>query len=203
VGLWPRAEESALIDALYAVAAGIGLSTACGFRVCAPLLAMALGAHVGLIHPSEHFSWIGSSTSIVMLAVATVAEMCAYYLPLIDIALDAITSPAAVIAGFATTFIAISGVNIPPDVRWALILTAGSAAGAVQLGTVSLRATSTLATASLGNRFVTKFENLAATILAMIALLAPVLGTIIAIALLSFIIGFAWQRRQFTFHESH
>src|SRR6185295_12716156 len=82
---------------------GIGLSAACGFRVFVPLLVMSLAARTGHLTLSPGFAWIGETPALVTLAVATLAEIAAYYVPWLDNALDVAASPAAVIAGIVAS----------------------------------------------------------------------------------------------------
>ena len=96
-----------------------------------------------------------------MLGVASVLEVAAYYIPVIDHLLDTIASPAAVVAGTVA-----AGAMLPfatemhPAVKWAAALVAGGgAAGVVQAGTVSARAVSGATTGTLGNPIVATVEN--------------------------------------------
>ena len=87
------------LDIAVSIALGVGLAAAVGFRVFLPLLITSIAAHFEYIHLSDNFGWLGSVPAMLMLAVAAVAEVLAYYIPAVDNLLDAITTPAALIAG--------------------------------------------------------------------------------------------------------
>ena len=87
---------------------GLGLAAASGFRVFLPpfLLSIAVRAdtvQVDLANTSlEYFD---SNVAVIVLGVATLAELSAYYVPWVDNLLDTIASPAAVVAGTGMTAI--------------------------------------------------------------------------------------------------
>ena len=129
---------------------GIGLSAACGFRVFIPLVGMSYGAMNGHINVGEGFEWIGSWPALIAFSTATVFELAAYYIPWVDNALDAITTPLAIAAGTVTTTSLLG--DISPFMKWSLgIIGGGGVSGLVQAGTVALRAGSSGTTGGLGN----------------------------------------------------
>lgn len=165
-----------------AICAGIALAAACGFRVFVPLLAASLAVHFGYLSPSASMSWIGSPAAMIILGVATVVEVLAYYVPWVDHALDMIASPAAVMAG--TLVAATAFGNIDPALKWALALIAGGGAAAIfQGGSVLTRAASTATTGGLGNPIVSTIEAAGAIILSVLAILLPVLAILLLLML--------------------
>lgn len=167
------------------IAVGIGLSAACGFRVFVPLLVMNLAALSGQIQLPAQFAWIGSTYATIAFGTATVTEVLGYYIPGIDHILDIIATPAAVIAG--TIITASMAADLSPFIKWTLALIAGGGiAGLVQGSTVALRAKSTLATAGTGNPLLSTFELIGAIILAVLAVIVPVLCLVLIVVLLSF-----------------
>ena len=87
------------MDAFLSLGVGLGLSAACGFRVFVPLLVASIAAQAGYLSLSPGFEWIGTPQALYAFATATLLEVLAYYIPWLDNALDAIATPAAVIAG--------------------------------------------------------------------------------------------------------
>ena len=81
------------------IATGIALAAAAGFRAFVPLLAAGLAIHHGYVEAAPGFSWLGEPVVLVALAVATVTEIAAYYIPGIDHVLDVIGAPIAVAVG--------------------------------------------------------------------------------------------------------
>lgn len=162
------------METLLGVAAGIGLSAACGFRVFLPLLALNLASLSGHLHLSSEFAWLGSYHATVALGAATILEVLGYYVPWIDHILDLIATPAAVVAGALATASVVT--NISPFLKWMLALIAGGGvAGLMQGATVALRAGSTGATAGLGNPLVATMELAGSIVTVLLALFVPVL----------------------------
>lgn len=156
------------------IAVGIGLSAACGFRVFVPLLIMNLAALSGQIHLPSDFVWIGSFYATIAFGTATIIEVLGYYIPGVDHILDIIATPAAIAAGTITT--ASMAVDLSPFLKWTLALIAGGGiAGLVQGATVTMRAKSSLATAGMGNPLISTLELVAAIILALLAIIVPVI----------------------------
>lgn len=168
---------------------GLGLATACGFRIFVPLLVMSIAVKTGHLEVAENFSWLSSDAAIATLAVATAVEIFAYYLPVVDNFLDAIASPCAVIAG---TIVMSSFVpEMAPWLKWCLAAIAGgAAAGAVQGVTTLLRGASTATTGGLANPVVSTSEAAASTGFSLAAIFAPFLALIGLIGLVG-VVG--WQ----------
>jgi len=78
---------------------GIGLSASAGFRVFVPLLVAGIGGRFGWVPLTEHFHWLGEWPALVCFGTATVIEIFAYYIPVVDNLLDTITTPLAILAG--------------------------------------------------------------------------------------------------------
>jgi hypothetical protein len=157
---------------------GLGLSAACGFRVFVPLLVESLAARTGYLALAPGFDWIGSPVALAAFAAATLLEVLAYYLPWLDNLLDAIATPAAVIAGILLSASVL--VELPPLWRWGLaIIGGGAAAGATQAASVFLRLASSGATGGMGNVLLATGELLAATGLALAAVFLPVLALLL------------------------
>jgi len=171
------------MDLLAAIAAGIALAAACGFRVFLPLMATSIAARAGYIDPSSGFEWLNSNVALALFGAASVAEVAGYYIPWFDHALDTIASPAAVIAGTVVAAAAFGDVH--PAIKWSSALIAGGgAAAAVQGGTVATRAISGGTTGGLGNPVVATFELLASAVMSILAIVLPIVALIVTIILL-------------------
>jgi len=169
---------------------GLGLAAASGFRVFLPpfLLSIAVRAdavEVDLTNTSlEYFD---SNVAVILLGVATLAELAGYYVPWVDNLLDTIASPAAIIAGTGMTAIVLGGTD--PVIQWSLaIIAGGGVTAAVQGATVVTRGVSTAITAGVGNPVVSTGENIASIILTLIALILPVLAAVLVVILFSMIV---------------
>ena len=78
---------------------GIALAAATGFRVFLPMLIVSAAAYTGHLSLDNNFAWLGTPAALTMLSMAAVAEILAYYIPVVDNLLDTLATPAAFIAG--------------------------------------------------------------------------------------------------------
>lgn len=159
-------------ELITAVAIGIGLAASAGFRVFVPMLVAAIAAKAGVMPLNESFQWLASWTSIAILGTATVVEIMAYYIPLVDNLLDTIATPLAVVAG---TLLLTSVLPIDSELmKWITgAAVGGGSAAVVQAGSALTRLTSTKLTAGLGNPVVATVENVAATGTSILSLVIP------------------------------
>ena len=177
------------------IALGIGLAAAVGLRVFLPMLVVSIAAYTGHLPLSSGFAWLGTAPAIVMLGVAAVLEILAYYIPGVDNLLDAVSSPAALIAG--TVVAAAVMTDLPPMVKWTTaVIAGGGAAGLTQGLTSLLRMKSTVMTAGLGNHALSTAEWGGALVVSLLALTMPV----VAVALVALLCWFALRlvRRLFS-----
>ena len=84
---------------MIAVMIGIGLAASCGFRVFVPMLVAGVTIRTGILDAADGFAWLGSTSALLALAIATVLEIGAYYVPWLDNLLDSIATPLAITAG--------------------------------------------------------------------------------------------------------
>jgi hypothetical protein len=176
------------VELLLPVSLGVGLAAAAGFRVFLPLLAMGLAVKGGYLPITDSFQWIATTPALVMLAVAAIAEVIAYYIPVFDNLLDGLATPTAVGAGIAMSY-AVMG-DMPPMLKWTLaILAGGGAAAATQGATTILRGASTVTTAGLGNHALATTEIAGAVGMSLLAIVFPYL----ALAAAFVFIFLAWR----------
>src|SRR5215831_314332 len=88
------------IESILAIAIGIGLAAATGFRVFLPLLIAGVAARWAGLQLAHGFQWLSSNGVLLALATASLVEVAAYYIPLVDHVLD-------VIAGLTKTMSAL------------------------------------------------------------------------------------------------
>lgn len=179
------------MDTLLSVFVGIGLSAACGFRVFVPLLVMSVASLGGFLELNPRFEWIGTYYAFGAFLVATLLEVLAYFIPGADHLLDLIATPASIVAGIVATASVVA--DMSPFLTWSTaIIAGGGVAAAVQGGSVVVRTASGLATGGMGNPLVSTGELAGSAGIAIIAILAPVLGLVIVAVLPLFIV----RRRQ-------
>jgi hypothetical protein len=179
-------EQMTIIDYLLPAALGVGLAAASGFRVFIPLLVMGLAARGGYFPVSEGFAWITSVPALLMLAVAAIVEVLAYFIPGLDNLLDTAATPVAIVSGIAISAAVMT--DLPPMLKWTLaIIAGGGAAGLTQSATALLRGGSTVTTGGLGNGVIAVGEIIGAIGVSILAVMAPWIG-LLAAALLCVLI---------------
>jgi hypothetical protein len=184
-------------EILMSLAIGLGLSACCGFRVFVPLLIASIAAKFGWLPMSENFSWLSSWPALIAFATASVAEILAYYIPVVDNLLDTIATPSAMIAG--TLISASTLVHLDPTWQWILgIIVGGGSAGLIQAGTGIARLGSTKFTAGTGNGVLATGENAAAIGGSIMALALPF---VMAGIVLLLIVVIVYAVAKFFFHK--
>ena len=158
------------------------------------MLIVSGAAYTGHLQLDNSFAWLGTSSALTMLSVAALAEVLAYYVPLIDNLLDALVTPAALIAG--TLVSAAVMTDVPPMVKWtAAVIAGGGVAGLTQGLTGILRAHSTVLTGGLGNSIIATAELGGAVLISFLALVAP--AAAIALVMLFLLVAIRLVRRLF------
>jgi len=175
---------------------GIGLAAASGFRVFLPLFAVSLSSYLGWIPMSDNFEWLSGLPTLITTGVATVIEILAYYIPVVDNFLDTLSIPLATIAGsilFASQFMELG--TFP---QWALALIAGGGTAAtIASGFAGTRAASTATTAGIGNNVVATTETAGAGLMSVLAIFLPVIAFTFAIILIVLVLFFGrkiWKK---------
>lgn len=161
---------------LLAVLLGLGLAAATGLRTFLPLLMLSAAVHFELfgIVVGESMQWVGSTAALIALSIATVAEVLADLIPLVDNALSLVGTVTRPIAGALVAWAAFSEL----DPTWAAI--AGIVVGAptalaVSTAQTGTRAVSTATTAGVGNPVLSVIDSTASFVTSLIALVVPLL----------------------------
>jgi hypothetical protein len=175
---------------------GVGLAAASGFRVFLPMFAVSLASYLHWIPMNDNFEWLSGLPTLITTGVATMVEILAYYIPVIDNFLDTISIPLATIAGsilFASQFMELG--TFP---QWALALIAGGGTAAtIASGFAGTRAASTATTAGIGNHMVATTETAGAGLMSILSIFLPVIAFIFAILLLILVLFFGrkfWRK---------
>jgi hypothetical protein len=148
------------------------------------MLIISVAAYTGHLPLASNFAWLGTPAALIMLSVAAVAEILAYYIPVVDNLLDALATPAAFVAGAVVSAAVMT--DVPPMVKWtAAVIAGGGIAGLTQGLTGMLRAHSTVLTGGLGNSVIATAELGGALVITFLALAAPV-------AAIALVILFMW-----------
>src|SRR6187402_1753586 len=75
------------IDLLQSIALGIGLAACAGLRAWLPLFAVGVSVRLGVLPLGESFRFLGSNIALSVFAVATLIELIADKIPVVDHAL--------------------------------------------------------------------------------------------------------------------
>jgi hypothetical protein len=149
-----------------------------------PMLIMSGAAYTGHLPLDGSFAWLATPSALTMLGVAAVAEILAYYVPMLDNLLDALATPAAFVAGTVVSAAVIT--DLPPMVKWtAAVIAGGGIAGITQGVTAMLRAKSTVLTGGFGNSVIATAELAGALLVSLLTLAAP-------FAALALVVLFLW-----------
>jgi hypothetical protein len=179
-------DQFTLVNTIISLLLGISLSAASGFRVFIPLLIMSIAALTGFLDLPTNFDWLGSNESLIVFAVASLLEIGAYYVPVLDNVLDTIATPLAAAVG---AFITAS--TVPPDmsplVQWTLaIIAGGGSAGLVKSLTSFFRIGSTTATGGLANPIFATLELISSIALSVLAIVLPIFAGFLVLGLFLF-----------------
>src|SRR4249920_1408421 len=170
------------LDLALSIALGVGLAAATGFRVFLPMLVVSAAAYTGYLPVGENFAWLGTPSALMMLGVAAVVEILAYYIPGVDNLLDTLATP-AVVAGTLVSAAVIT--DLPPMLKWTTaIIVGGGVAGLTQGVTALLRAKSTVLTAGVGNPVIATAELGGSLLVSLLALVAPLIALLVVIVFL-------------------
>jgi len=166
------------IELAVPIALGVGLAAATGFRVFLPMLIVSAAAYTGQLPLGENFAWLGTPSALIMLSVAALVEILAYYIPGVDNLLDILATPAAVVAGTLVTAAVIT--DLPPMVKWTTaVIAGGGVAGLTQSVTALLRAKSTILTGGIGNPVIATAELGGSLLVSLLALAAPLIALLV------------------------
>ena len=170
------------VETIISIFLGIGLAASVGFRVFIALFVLSIASYFGFWELNENWKWVGSISALIILGVATLVEIFAYYIPYIDNLLDSVAVPLAAIAGTAVMISTVPGLD--PVMTWALAIIAGGVtATAIQTSSTAARMTSSATTAGIANPLISTVETGTSIVLSILSIFVP----IIAILLLIFI----------------
>lgn len=155
---------------------GLGLAAASGFRTFLPLLMLSGAAHFELlgIDLNSSFDWVGSTGALVALAIATVVELLADLIPVVDNVLSVVgnvTRPIAAVIAAGAVFASLD----PSTAAIAGLIIGAPTALAISGAQTSLRGASTVGTAGVANPVISVLEDIVSFVLSLIAMLLPIL----------------------------
>jgi len=157
---------------------GIGLSACCGIRAILPLLGISVASRLGYIHLNPNFLFLSSNAALIVFSLAAILEILAYKVPLVDNFMDAISVPTAIIAGGIAEASFIKGIDPLLALVIGLIV-GGSISGLVKVASGTLRAGVTVATAGVGNIFLSIKEDIISVVSIILSIFLPYLALLL------------------------
>jgi Domain of unknown function (DUF4126) len=181
-----------LLDALVEFMLAISLSSAAGFRVFVPLLALSAAAVLGHVDLPTSFDWLENPQALGLFAIAATLEILGYAIPWFDHVLDIVATPAAILAG--TVMTASLAPEMDPLVKWTLALVAGGGTAGLTKAVMNLlRGTSTAATGGLANPIFAALELIIAVTLSALAVTLPIAAGIVVMGISGFLAYKLWR----------
>ena len=157
-----------------AIAAGIALSAACGLRAFLPLLAVSGAARLHYIPLAPGAAWLADDRVLIALSVATVIEILADKIPVVDHAMDAIATLIRPVAAAVGAYALLQPLASPWDAILALIF--GGGALVVHAAKAKTRLGSTAFTLGVANPFLSFLEDGLAFAISAAAILLPIVA---------------------------
>jgi hypothetical protein len=180
------------IDTFVELMLAISLSSAAGFRVFVPLLALSAAAVLGHVDLPTNFDWLENPQALGLFAIAALLEILGYAIPWFDHVLDIVATPAAIVTG--TVMTASLAPEMDPLVKWTLALVAGGGTAGLTKAVMNLlRGTSTVATGGLANPIFAGLELLVAVTLSALAVTLPIAAGVIVIGISGFLAYRLWR----------
>ncbi|HMB25355.1 MAG TPA: DUF4126 domain-containing protein [Anaerolineales bacterium] len=182
------------MELLTGIFTAFGLSASAGLNAYIPLLLVGLLArYTNLIHLNQPWDTLSNAWIILLLCILVIIEMLADKVPAVNHINDVIQTvirPAAGAVAFAAS------ANVVTDVSPVLALACGLlVAGTVHVAkSAVVRPAVTATTAGVGNVPVSIAEDVASTVVSLLAVVVPVLiGTLLIVAL-AFIFYWLYRR---------
>jgi uncharacterized membrane protein len=159
---------------LLALASGIVLAATCGLRAFLPLLALGLAARYGHVPLTPSMHWLTGDLALIALGAATVVEITADKIPVLDHLLDMFGMAVRPLAAVFGSYAVLSGWPHPWGPLVALAL--GGLALSVQGVKAKTRLGSSVVTLGHANPVISLGEDVLAAIGSVLAVLMPLLA---------------------------
>jgi len=172
-----------------AVLAGVAVAAAAGLRAFLPLLAIGLGARFGAIGLDERVAWLSSDAALVCLGVATFVEVLGDKIPVVDHVLDVAGTVLRPLAASFGAYVLL--VDLPTPWAQIVALVLGLGTLGLHLVKAKVRLASSAMTLGIANPVISTAEDVVAALLAVAAMLAPVLGLALVLIVILW-----WRKRR-------
>lgn len=182
---------------LIAAACGVVLASSAGLRAFMPLFGVGLASRLMDWSIAPSMEWLASDAGLVGLGIATVVELAADKVPVVDHALDVLHTVLGPVAGALVTF-SVWG-DWPPAVAGILAIALGApVAATVHAISATTRVKSTLFSGGAANPAISLAEDGISAGTILIVLVLPIMAFFLAIVIGIVIIRFFWGRSERT-----
>jgi len=162
------------MDILAAGLTAIGLAACAGLRAFLPIFGVGLAARLlGWPLPSG-LDTLASDTALLIFGIATLVELAADKIPVVDNILDAIHTVIGPVLGILAAYIPFSNLPLPYALALA-IMTGATVAGGVHALAATSRIKSSVLTVGIANPVLSVIEDILAISTLVVTILAPVL----------------------------
>jgi uncharacterized membrane protein len=169
------------LDATTQYALAYALTTTAGLRGFLTLFVVSVATHLGWIHPSAAFQWLGSSGATIVLGVFAVIEVLADKFPVVDHALHAIYF---VVRPVAAAMLVGATVHTDDSASLYGMMAVGAINALFVHGSAStVRAASTATTLGVGNMALSLLEDATAGVGLFLAFSKPIVAAVLAVVL--------------------
>ena len=172
------------LDWLVSIGLALALAACAGLRAWLPLFGAGLVSRLGIAELGPSFEFLGSTPALVAFGTATAVEMVADKLPVLDHALDAVSTVIRPAAGALVAAAAFVHIDQPLAALVIGLLTGAPAALATHAAKASTRLFTTTTTGGLGNTAVSTVEDGVAISWTVLAFVVPVFLAAIFLVLL-------------------
>jgi hypothetical protein len=164
-------------------ATAYGLSTSIGLRPFLVLALASIAMHLGYLHPSHSFAYLGSDGATWLLGALAVLEFVGDKVPVLDHTLHVVHFATKPIAAALLVGSALPDTGASPDfATYALMGLGAFNALGVHTGVATLRGASTAMSGGLANPLISTVEDVVALASAALAIVLPFAGALVAIA---------------------
>jgi uncharacterized protein DUF4126 len=171
-----------------ALGAGVAIAAAAGLRAFLPLLALGLAARFGIVELHHSVRWLAQDHALWAFGAATVIEIAADKIPIVDHALDAVGVALKPMAAALGAYAALVHWPTPWGQIVALVLAGGALA--IHLAKAKLRLGSTALSMGTANPVLSTIEDGVSLLVLAAGLLVPLLAMVVVV------IGVVWMVRR-------
>lgn len=178
---------------LIAVAAGVVLAASAGLRAFMPLLGVGLASRLFGWSIAPSMDWMVTDVGLVGLGIATVVELLADKVPLVDHTLDVLHTIVGPLAGALVVFSVTA--DLPPAIAAILAIALGApVAEGVHLIAAITRVKSSVMSAGSFNPALSLAEDFISVSAIALTIFIPILTLVIAPIVLAVVLGYALRR---------